>query len=175
MLGQLRQALALEPASASRMSPSSIGSAISATVRSLRAAAFSGSRMMLQVALNGSRTAAEHPAIPRTPDGARERRAWFCRRRRRAAAPARLRRRERVARSRAVRRRAARGTRFPPACADLAHVHHGDGVAGWAVNARALHRGHGIRTGLEDTTVLPDGRRAPDNAALVRAAAALMS
>lgn len=56
----------------------------------------------------------------------------------------------------------------------LQQVHHGDGVASWAVNARALERGHGIRTGLEDTTVLPDGRLAPDNAALVRAAAALM-
>jgi uncharacterized protein (DUF849 family) len=54
-------------------------------------------------------------------------------------------------------------------------VHHGDGVASWAVNARALPRGHGIRTGLEDTTVLPDGRQAPDNAALVRAAVAMMT
>ena len=55
----------------------------------------------------------------------------------------------------------------------LEQVHHGDGLASWAVNARALERGHGIRTGLEDTTVLPDGRQAADNAALVRAAAAL--
>ena len=57
----------------------------------------------------------------------------------------------------------------------LEQVHHGDGLASWAVNARALPRGHGIRTGLEDTTVLPDGRPAPDNAALVRAAAAMMA
>jgi uncharacterized protein (DUF849 family) len=57
----------------------------------------------------------------------------------------------------------------------LEQVHHGDGVASWAVNARALARGHGIRTGLEDTTVLPDGRLAPDNAALVRAAVAMMT
>jgi uncharacterized protein (DUF849 family) len=56
----------------------------------------------------------------------------------------------------------------------LEQVHHGDGVASWAVNARALSRGHGIRTGLEDTTVLPDGRPAADNADLVRAAAAMM-
>ena len=53
-------------------------------------------------------------------------------------------------------------------------IHHGDGVASWAVNARALARGHGIRTGLEDTVVLPDGRPAADNADLVRAAAAMM-
>lgn len=52
----------------------------------------------------------------------------------------------------------------------LEQVHHGDGLASWAVCARALGRGHGIRTGLEDTTVLPDGRRAADNADLVRAA-----
>jgi len=56
---------------------------------------------------------------------------------------------------------------------ELEQVHHGDGIASWAVNTRALVRGHGIRTGLEDTTVLPDGTIAPDNAALVRAAAAL--
>jgi hypothetical protein len=57
----------------------------------------------------------------------------------------------------------------------LEQVHHGDGVASWAVNERAVSRGHGIRTGLEDTTVLPDGRRAADNAALVRVAAAMMA
>jgi uncharacterized protein (DUF849 family) len=57
----------------------------------------------------------------------------------------------------------------------LEQVHHGDGVASWAVAARALRRGHGIRTGLEDTTVLPDGRPAADNAALVGAAAAMMT
>jgi uncharacterized protein (DUF849 family) len=54
-------------------------------------------------------------------------------------------------------------------------VHHGDGIASWAVNARALARGHGIRTGLEDTSVLPDGRPAPDNATLVRAAIAMIA
>ncbi|CAA9569660.1 MAG: hypothetical protein AVDCRST_MAG49-3470 [uncultured Thermomicrobiales bacterium] len=57
----------------------------------------------------------------------------------------------------------------------LEQVHHGEGVASWAVNERALRRGHGIRTGLEDTAVLPDGRPAPDNAALTRAAAAMMA
>jgi beta-keto acid cleavage enzyme len=56
----------------------------------------------------------------------------------------------------------------------LEQVHHGDGLASWAVVDRALSRGHGIRTGLEDTTVLPDGRPAPDNATLVRAAAAMI-
>ncbi|MGI9097245.1 MAG: 3-keto-5-aminohexanoate cleavage protein [Solirubrobacteraceae bacterium] len=57
----------------------------------------------------------------------------------------------------------------------LEQVHHGDGIASWAVNERAVRRGHGIRTGLEDTTVLPDGRPAADNAALVRAAAAMLA
>jgi uncharacterized protein (DUF849 family) len=56
----------------------------------------------------------------------------------------------------------------------LEQVHHGDGIATWAVMRRALARGHGTRAGLEDTTVLPDGTRAPDNATLVRAAAELL-
>jgi uncharacterized protein (DUF849 family) len=47
-------------------------------------------------------------------------------------------------------------------------------VASWAVNARALGRGHGIRTGLEDTAVLPDGSPAAGNADLVRAAATML-
>lgn len=57
---------------------------------------------------------------------------------------------------------------------DLEQVHHGDGIACWAVNARGARLGHGIRTGLEDVTVLPDGSLAPDNAALVAAAAELI-
>lgn len=57
----------------------------------------------------------------------------------------------------------------------LEQVHHGDGIASWAVCARAVARGHGIRTGLEDVTVLPDGTPAAGNVALVRAAAALLS
>jgi uncharacterized protein (DUF849 family) len=56
----------------------------------------------------------------------------------------------------------------------LDQVHHGYGIACWAVNRRALHRGHGIRTGLEDVTVLPDGSPARDNADLVMAAVALV-
>jgi uncharacterized protein (DUF849 family) len=56
----------------------------------------------------------------------------------------------------------------------IEQVHHGYGVACWAVNRRALARGHGIRTGLEDVTVLPDGSPARDNAALVAAAVALI-
>ncbi len=57
---------------------------------------------------------------------------------------------------------------------ELEQVHHGDGVATWAVMERAVRRGHGIRAGLEDTTVLPDGSPAPDNAALVRLGAAML-
>jgi uncharacterized protein (DUF849 family) len=56
----------------------------------------------------------------------------------------------------------------------LEQVHHGDGIASWAVNRRAVGLGHGIRTGLEDTTVLPDGRAASGNGELVAAAAALL-
>lgn len=57
----------------------------------------------------------------------------------------------------------------------LEQVHHGDGLASWAVNRRAVARGHGIRTGLEDTDVLPDGRIAAANAELVAAAASLFA
>lgn len=57
----------------------------------------------------------------------------------------------------------------------LEQVHHGDGIASWAVNRRAVVRGHGIRTGLEDTPVLPDGSLAPGNGELVAAAASLLA
>ena len=56
----------------------------------------------------------------------------------------------------------------------LDQVHHGYEIACWAVNRRALDRGHGIRTGLEDITLLPDGKPARDNADLVGAAARLI-
>lgn len=56
----------------------------------------------------------------------------------------------------------------------LEQVHHGDGRATWQVMARAVDRGHGIRVGLEDTTVLADGRQPAGNADLVRAAAAML-
>jgi uncharacterized protein (DUF849 family) len=56
----------------------------------------------------------------------------------------------------------------------LEQVHHGYGIACWAVNRRGLERGHGIRTGLEDVTLLPDGTQARDNAELVAAAAILI-
>jgi uncharacterized protein (DUF849 family) len=57
----------------------------------------------------------------------------------------------------------------------LEQVHHGDGVATWHVMRRGASRGHGIRVGLEDTTVLPDGRRPAGNAELVRAAAEMLA
>jgi uncharacterized protein (DUF849 family) len=49
-------------------------------------------------------------------------------------------------------------------------VHHGWGTATWAVGQRALDRGHGFRTGLEDTTVLPNGDRTTGNGELIAAA-----
>ena len=57
---------------------------------------------------------------------------------------------------------------------NLEQVHHGYGIACWAVNRRGLDRGHGIRTGLEDITQLPDGKPARDNADLVAAAMRLI-
>ena len=53
-------------------------------------------------------------------------------------------------------------------------LHHGVGIATWAVLAAALDRGWDIRVGLEDTLHLPDGRRAQDNAELVAAAVDLV-
>ena len=52
-------------------------------------------------------------------------------------------------------------------------LHHGAGRATWAVIVAATRLGHSIRIGLEDTLVLPDGRPAPDNEAMVRAASEL--
>jgi uncharacterized protein (DUF849 family) len=57
----------------------------------------------------------------------------------------------------------------------LEQIHHGDGIASWAVNRRAVARGHGIRTGLEDTPVLPDDRIASGNGELVAAAVSLVA
>lgn len=50
-------------------------------------------------------------------------------------------------------------------------LHHGAGRATWAVIDRAIARGRDVRIGLEDTTVLPDGSTARDNADLVAEAA----
>jgi uncharacterized protein (DUF849 family) len=52
-----------------------------------------------------------------------------------------------------------------------ARLHHGVGPATWAVLDAAVPLGREIRIGLEDVLTLPDGRRAPDNAALVVEAA----
>ena len=58
---------------------------------------------------------------------------------------------------------------------ELPQVHHGEGIASWVVNARAIRRGHGIRTGLEDTPVLIDGTQAAGNGELVAVAAGLLA
>lgn len=52
-------------------------------------------------------------------------------------------------------------------------VHHGYGMATWAVIQAALRSGRDIRIGLEDTTVLPDGSTASGNGDLVAAAVRL--
>ncbi len=57
----------------------------------------------------------------------------------------------------------------------LPQVHHGDQLASWAVNERGATGGHGIRTGLEDTVVLPDGSSPAGNGDLVRAAAEILA
>jgi uncharacterized protein (DUF849 family) len=54
-------------------------------------------------------------------------------------------------------------------------LHHGYGPATWPVLRQAVRRGRDIRIGLEDTTVLEDGRQARGNRELVEAAARLAS
>ncbi|RDD85118.1 3-keto-5-aminohexanoate cleavage protein [Streptomyces parvulus] len=56
----------------------------------------------------------------------------------------------------------------------LEQMHHGYGIATWDVCRRAAARGHGIRVGIEDTGLLPDGRPASGNVELVRAARHLL-
>jgi uncharacterized protein (DUF849 family) len=58
---------------------------------------------------------------------------------------------------------------------ELEQVHHGEMIASWAVSERGARRGHGVRTGLEDVTVLPDGTPARDNAELVHYAKRLLA
>lgn len=55
----------------------------------------------------------------------------------------------------------------------LPRMHHGVGRATWAVVVAAARGGHHIRIGLEDTLELPDGRPAPGNEAMIRAASEL--
>ena len=52
-------------------------------------------------------------------------------------------------------------------------VHHGYGLATWDVIRAAVAMGQDFRVGLEDTTVLPDGRVAAGNGELVAAAVRL--
>jgi uncharacterized protein (DUF849 family) len=51
--------------------------------------------------------------------------------------------------------------------AGVAAPHHSFGSVTWAVIDAALARGRDVRIGLEDTTVMPDGRTAAGNAELV--------
>jgi uncharacterized protein (DUF849 family) len=53
-------------------------------------------------------------------------------------------------------------------------LHHGAGADAWAVLDAALARARDVRIGLEDTTLMPDGRTARDNAELVAEAARRM-
>ena len=126
---------------------------------------------LLEVALNGSRAAAEHPAIPRT-----------------AAELASAARAAVDAGAHILHLHAYDATGVPISLTTSAAIepdpHRSDtssssrcttataSPAGLSMSGR-IARGHAIRTGLEDTTVLPDGMLAPDNAALVRAAAAM--
>jgi uncharacterized protein (DUF849 family) len=54
-------------------------------------------------------------------------------------------------------------------------LHHGHGLATWPVLRAAIRMGRDIRIGLEDTTVLADGRMASGNGELVEAAVRLVA
>ena len=54
-------------------------------------------------------------------------------------------------------------------------VHHGYGLATWEVIRWAVGEGFGVRVGLEDTAVLPDGSLAAGNGDLVAAAVRIAS
>jgi uncharacterized protein (DUF849 family) len=54
-------------------------------------------------------------------------------------------------------------------------LHHGAGTDAWTVLDAAVARGRDVRIGLEDTTVMPDGSPARDNAQLVAEAAGRLS
>ena len=53
-------------------------------------------------------------------------------------------------------------------------MHHGYDLATWDVIRAAVAMGQDFRVGLEDTTVLPDGRVAAGNGDLVAAAVRLV-
>lgn len=70
----------------------------------------------------------------------------------------------------AVARAAAIDEALDRASVAAPRLHHGVEAATWSVLERAVAVGHDVRVGLEDTLVLPGGRPAPGNAALVTAA-----
>jgi uncharacterized protein (DUF849 family) len=72
--------------------------------------------------------------------------------------------------SAAVARAAAIDDALERAAVTAPRLHHGIEAATWPVLGQAVAAGHDIRVGLEDTLVLPGGRPARDNAALVGAA-----
>jgi uncharacterized protein (DUF849 family) len=57
----------------------------------------------------------------------------------------------------------------------LPRLLHGAGAAAWGILDEAIRRGYDTRVGLEDILVLPNGTQTPDNAALVAAAAQMIS
>jgi uncharacterized protein (DUF849 family) len=74
----------------------------------------------------------------------------------------------------AVAHAAAMGQVLAEGAVSIEQIYHGDGIASWSVNRFGIERGYGIRTGLEDTPVLPNGRVAPGNRELVAAGAMMI-
>jgi uncharacterized protein (DUF849 family) len=55
----------------------------------------------------------------------------------------------------------------------IPRLHHGEGLGTWNVLHQAITRSIDVRTGIEDTTILPDGTPTTDNGVLVAATVAL--
>jgi len=70
----------------------------------------------------------------------------------------------------AVRAAAAIDVLLDGGLVEAPRLHHGGGLATWAVISTAIERGHDVRIGLEDTLVRSDGLVVVDNEELVRAA-----
>lgn len=105
--------------------------------------------VLIKAALNGARGRHEHDALPLSPAA--------------------------LARDATAVREAGAGAFATSAGIRCPIVQHGFGPNAWPLLEDAISRGYDVRIGLEDTLLMPDGSPAKDNAALVAAAAAMVT
>src|SRR5439155_956439 len=132
---------------------------------------------LIQAAINGRRTRAEHPGVPTTPDQ-QALAAAECVAAGAGAIHLHVRApdgRESVAAGDVARAVAAMRGAVPGvpigvstgAWIAIPRLLHGVGRAAWHIIDEAATRGYHTRVGFEDILTLPDGATAPSNAALV--------